>query len=79
MRSMLRTNGLTKKAFCLHLALLITAVTTGEDSSAPICTTSIACLTFTLCGSQSYRMLKKAWALFKYDIDKSGIDWQELS
>ena len=28
--------------------------------------------------SQGYRLLKKAWAQIKYDIDETGIDRQEL-
>ena len=28
--------------------------------------------------AQGYRLLKKAWAQIKDDIDESGIDWQEL-
>ena len=42
-----------------------------------------ACLTFVrqtwgISRSQSYRLLKKAWAQIKDDIDESGIDRQEL-
>ena len=41
------------------------------------------CLTFArqtwgISRSQGYRLLKKAWAQIKDDIDKSGIDRQEL-
>ena len=42
-----------------------------------------ACLTFVrqtwgISRSQGYRLLKKAWAQIKDDINKSGIDRQEL-
>ena len=42
-----------------------------------------ACLTFArqtwgISRSQGYRLLKKAWAQIKDDIDESGIDRQEL-
>ena len=42
-----------------------------------------ACLTFArqtwgVSRSQGYRLLKKAWAQIKDDIDESGIDRQEL-
>ena len=42
-----------------------------------------ACLTFArqawgLSRAQGYRLLKKAWAEIKDDIDESGIDRQEL-
>ena len=42
-----------------------------------------ACLTFVrqtwgISRSQGYRLLKKAWAQIKDDIDESGIDRQEL-
>ena len=42
-----------------------------------------ACLTFArqtwgVSRAQGYRLLKKAWAQIKDDIDESGIDRQEL-
>ena len=42
-----------------------------------------ACLTFMrqtwgISRAQGYRLLKKAWAQIKDDIDESGIDRQEL-
>ena len=45
--------------------------------------TNTACLTYArqtwgVSRSQGYRLLKKAWAQIKDDIDKSGIDRKEL-
>ena len=50
-------------------------ILTGEPNTA--------CLTFArqtwgISRAQGYRLLKKAWAQIKDDIDGSGIDWKEL-